>query len=346
MRRLSARTLRRFKLIALAGIILMMMVQSGWWYVTATATDYGGSTFNQGKNAIWLAHTWVGDPHSLTEYQTLFDRLHRHEIHYVFVHSGPLNGDGTVRTDRYNYAADFLRAAHQDAPDIVVLAWLGQVYHIGANEDADTLDLTNPATRQHIADAAGIFANRLGFAGVHLDIEPVPNNDNHFLDMLDAVRSVIGRTHLISIATPNWIPLARTADAIEWFTGRENVWWTTYYYQVVSKHADQIVVMLYNTGMPVAPLYTALVQQETARITRSVQRSNDTASVLIGIPTYKGSSRAFHDSAENMRSGLSGVIAGLNYGDYHPAFIGVAIYPEWLTTEDDWQVYDRLWLGE
>src|SRR6185437_9101726 len=144
----------------------------------------------------------------------------------------------------------------------------------------------------------------------------------------------------------NWVPVARVTNVLQSLRDQPNVWWTTYYYQAVSRHVDQIVAMMYNTGMPTPPLYETIVQQETAHILHAVADAAPNTQVVIGIPTYtQPPSRAFHASAENMRTGLHGVISGLNENDGLSAFAGLAIYPEWLTTDADWALYDHEWLG-
>src|SRR5215468_5033621 len=47
----------------------------GWWDLTATTTDYSGAHFNQGHNATWIEHTWVGDYHSEADYASLAKHL-------------------------------------------------------------------------------------------------------------------------------------------------------------------------------------------------------------------------------------------------------------------------------
>jgi hypothetical protein len=332
--------LRRTRLLFVAivtlAVIVCTIVELAWWQASATTTSYPGSHFNQGNNAIWISHTWVGDNHSPVEYQALAKVFTREQIRSIYVHVGPLDADGTIPANRFQYALQFTSALHEDAPHLRLFAWIGQIYGIGAGD----VDISHSGIRAHIVTTAAYFRRSLGFDGIHYDIEPVPNNDNHFLDLLDETRAAMDPLAKISIATPNWIPLARAANGIQWVTGRQNDWWTTYYYLAVSQHVDQIVVMLYNTGMPTAPLYQLLVEQETAHVLRAVARGSTRAEVVIGIPTYSGQSRAFHSSAENIRTGLNGIISGLNY-----AFAGVAIYPEWLTTADDWKIYNHLWLG-
>ncbi len=339
---------RRLWQVALGGVLLLaLLAELAWWGLSATATNYPGWHFNQGQNATWLAHTWAGDAHTSSDYDALAALLAREQITYVYAHVGPLNGDGTIPPARYPYAGTFAQALHARLPGLRILAWIGQIYAPGAPPGSDAIDLARSQTRANIAATAAIFTGKLGFDGVHYDIEPIPNNDAHFLDLLDATRTSIGPGKILSLSTPNWVPVARVTDVLQSLRDQPNVWWTTYYYQAVSRHVDQIVAMMYNTGMPTPPLYETIVQQETAHILRSVALAAPHTQVIIGIPTYTDApSRAFHATAENMRTGLHGVIAGLNEDDGLSAFAGLAIYPEWLTTNDDWALYRREWLGQ
>src|SRR5262249_48775612 len=156
------------------------------------------------------------------------------------------------------------------------------------------IDLQLSDTRAHIVDTTNIFAQKLGFDGIHYDIEPVINNDNHFLDLLSETRGAIGTEKLLSVATPNWVPIARVTDLLGAISDRPNVWWTTYYYQKISQYVDQIVAMMYNTGMPTAPMYEAAVQQETAHILRAVQRGSSKTQLIVGVASFdEAPSRAF-----------------------------------------------------
>lgn len=332
----------------LLGVVLAFatLAELGWWGLSATATNLAGAHFNQSQNATWVAHTWVGDAHPDADYDDLADLLQREQIAYIYAHVGPLDGNGTIPADRFPHADAFTTAMHLRLPQLRILAWIGQIYRPGAQPGDPEIDLACSQTRDNIALTAANFTAKLGFDGVHYDIEPIPNNDNHFLDLLDATRAQIGPQKILSLSTPNWVPVARVTDVLQNLRNQPNVWWTTYYYQAVSRHVDQIVAMMYNTGMPTAPLYEMIVQQETAHILRSVQLAAPRTRVIIGIPTYTDpSSRAFHASAENMRTGLRGVISGLNEDTGLSAFAGLAIYPEWLTTPADWALYEHEWLG-
>ena len=47
-----------------------------------------------------------------------------------------------------------------------------------------------------------------------------------------------------------------------------------------------------------------------------------------------------------MASGLAGIAAGLNSDTESSPFAGVAIYRFALTSDDSWNTYDKVWLGE
>ncbi|MBA3823127.1 MAG: hypothetical protein H0X24_04365 [Ktedonobacterales bacterium] len=342
------RARRRALWQVLGGFVLLgaMLAQCGWWGLSARATNDEGARFNHGQNATWVAHAWVGETHSDAEYDTLAERLKHEQITYIYAHVGPLTGSGTIPVDRFSNAFTFAAALHSRLPELRILAWIGQIYRVGADPSEDIIDLARSQTRDNITETAELFTSKLGFDGIHYDIEPVPNNDNHFLDLLDATRQRIGAGKVLSLSTPNWIPVARVTDVLQTLRNQQNVWWTTYYYGTVSKHVDQIVAMMYNTGMPTAPLYELVVQQETAHILRTTATASPTTHVIIAIPTYTApASRAFHASAENMRTGLRAVIGGLNEDEGLSAFMGVAVYPEWLTSDADWAIYDHQWLG-
>jgi hypothetical protein len=334
-----------WRLLRTAGIVLALLallVGAFWWQLNATVTNFSGAHFNQHQNAVWAEHAWVGESHTPQEYDTLAALLKREQIGYIFPHVGPLNGDGTIPVDLYPNAASFVREMKSRLPDLKILAWMGQVEKDGGGP----LDMSNSQTRDNIVDEAQHFTQDLGFDGIHYDIEPVHNLNPHFIDLLDETRAAIGPGKILSISAPKWAPAARVIPFVQAISGRGTAWWTTYYFLIVSSHVDQLVIMMYNTALPTASLYETLVKQETEHILDANNHARHPAQVLIGIPTYHDNGPGFHDTAENMLSGLRGVTAGLNSGEDTSHFGGVAIYPLWLTSQSDWQTYNHLWLGE
>ena len=332
--------------VALVAIVLIVVASSTvLWRLGATVTDFSGAHFNLGQNAVWLEHTWAGDDHSDADYDALADRLEAEQIRYVYAHVGPLESDGTIPPDRAPFAQQLATALHTRLPGIEVLAWIGQVEIAGGYPADESIDLSYSSVREQIAETAGHFARDLGFDGVHYDIEPITNNNAHFLDLLDVTRSLLPAGSILSISAQKWAPNAHVADWLR-SEGKADAWWTTYYYTQVASHCDQIVSILYNTAMPTAGLYQLYVKQATQHILDAARAAPNKPQVLIGVPTYSGNSFWFHDTSENMKTGLEGVREGLNSDRNTSLFTGVAIYRLGTTTDASWQTYDSAWLGK
>lgn len=326
-----------FLLAAAAGIAL--------WRLSATVTAYSGAHFNAGQNAVWLEHEWAGQPHSAGDYDFLAQRLGDEQISYVFAHVGPLDSDGTIPSGRAPNAAALVSALHTRLPHVKVLAWIGQVELAGGYPANQSVDLNDSAVRLHIAQTAARFVTDLGFDGVHYDIEPIVNNSPRFLDLLTTTRALLPPGAILSTVGQKWAPNAHIADWLR-SHGKGDAWWTSYYYAAVASHVDQLVAMVYNTGMPTGQLYQLTVQQETEHILDAARSASHPPRVLIGLPTYSGDSFWFHASAENIQTGLDGVIAGLNSDHETQPFAGVAIYRYAVTSSADWDDYNTLWLGK
>ncbi len=330
---------------ALVAVVLLVAVLGlGFWRLSATVTNYAGAHFNRGQNAVWLEHSWSGEAHKAVDYDELAARLRREQIAYVFAHVGPLSSDGTIPATRAPEAAALAQALHSRLPGVRVLAWIGQVEAAGGYPASESVDLSQSAVRARISQTAAHFVAGLGFDGVHFDIEPIVNNNPHFLDLLTETRAALPPGAILSVVGQKWAPNAHAAEFLR-NAGRGSAWWTSYYYAAVAAQVDQVVAMIYDTGMPLPQLYQLTVQQETAHILDAVRSARHPPQVLIGLPTYAGNSLWFHASAENMETGLTGVVSGLNSNTDTSAFGGVAIYRYGVTSAADWATYERLWLG-
>jgi hypothetical protein len=337
---------RGIRLALALGVITLALSIAGWLWLSRTVTSYPGAHFDQGRNAVWLEHTWAGDQHTAAELDQLAQRLTRERIGYVFAHVGPLDSAGTVPADRAPYAASLVRALKARAPGVIVLAWIGQVEKASGLPDDVTVDLSNPDVRQAIATTSARFAGPLGFDGVHYDIEPMLNNSPHFLDLLDATRAAMPLGKVLSTSTPMWAPNAHLAEWLRSTVGRGAGLWTSYYYAAVATHVDQLVVMDYNTAIPNGAVYRVFVKEQTQHILEAVRSARHPPQVLIGLPSYHDNGFWFHDAAENLSNGLPGVVAGLNATTETPPFVGVAIYRFATTDAVAWDAYERIWLGQ
>lgn len=300
-----------------------------------TETSFDGPYFNRNSNAVWVGHRWVGEEVGDGETADLVRLLAEHGIKYLYVHVGPLEADGTIPQTRYRNARRFTRVVKEVEPEMVLLAWIGQVEKAGGG----ALDLSDANVRDNIAQDATIFAGRMGFDGIHYDIEPILDGNRDYLELLDSTKRATGNS-FVSVAAHKWVPDAFLPPLIR-LVYKPGAMWTDAYFKEIDKHVDQIAVMSYDTATPWASAYTLFVKFQTSSILDAVSSSE----VLIGVPTYHQPTWGHSPEAENMETGLKGVIAGLNSGGRIDNFAGVAIYPLWETSDEDWQVYRRLWLG-
>jgi hypothetical protein len=107
---------------------------------------------------------------------------------------------------------------------------------------------------------------------------------------------------------------------------------------------DEIAAMTYDSTLRSPWLYEQWMHFQVIGITRAVQETR--ARLLIGVPTFEEATWSHVPLAENMRTGLRGLVAGLNDAGAAPSVVnGVAIYPHWETDISEWAEYDKLWLG-
>jgi len=86
---------------------------------------------------------------------------------------------GTIPSQRYRCAEGFAAARRPD-PALLALAWAVQIIEL-----ARPLGLDSAAVRSRIV-ATDHPLLRLGFAGIHFDLGPVPSGDQVYLDLLSA----------------------------------------------------------------------------------------------------------------------------------------------------------------
>jgi hypothetical protein len=313
------------------GLVLIAVAVASRACVFRPATHYAGSHFNRGTNAAWLGVEWVNEPHSAQEIAALADDLDRRQIRYVFVYTSYLKSDGQFNPT-YGYMTDFVSQLKAKNPALHIQAWIGL--------PLGYVDLKDAIVRKKIVQFCAHLVRTTGVDGIHLDPEPIPADEVNVLALLDELRDALGSESTLSIAARRIWPIF---PDVRWpLVGQ--VAWRASYYREVSQRVDQIAVMTYDTMIPVAPLYRYWMRFQVIEISRAVDGTG--VQLFFGIPTSEETTWTHWPWAENMRSGLEGVIDGLNDAGSRPtAVTGVAIYPYWETDEAEWRIYEELWLG-
>jgi hypothetical protein len=326
---------RRQQIVAIIlSLLLLPVLLAGTGFAVLLGEDSGVLSATvpvAGHDGLWLGHAWVGGQHSTADLDALASRIRSTGIRDLFVHVGPLSGNGSLNPALRPHAHWLLTGLHRRLPGVRVQAWLGDLVGPGH------LDLADPATRARIlAAAAQVLAQ--GFDGVHYDLEPVPSGNSGYLQLLAATHSVTRARHaMLSVACDQIEPLPRLHTLQQWFTGTPH-WWSAGYLAAVASRTDEIALMTYNTGIPSGSAYSGYVRLETQFALAAVPRR---VTLLIGLPAYH-TSEPGHTSAETVAAAIRGIRLALGASPSARP-VGAALYADFTATPADWAAYLTGW---
>ncbi|MEU2875164.1 hypothetical protein [Streptomyces sp. NPDC007070] len=324
---------------AVALVLLLLVPLLG--AEAALRVNYSGDpadgTYTRGQDAIWLGHAWVDGRKTDADVTALAERLRGTGIRDLYVHTGPLEHDGTLPKSVYPKAGWFIAAVHRALPGVRVHAWLGDVL---ASESPDGLRLERARTRAAVvASAREVLA--AGYEGAHFDLEPLHSGDRNYLGLLDDLRAVT-RAHgaLLSVASHQIDPLPAFHSVWGTLTNHPK-WWSQAYFGEVARRVDQIAVMSYDTMQPLQSLYGGYVAQQTSL---ALEVTPPGTRLLMGLPFYHENKFGHQAHAETVPAAVRGVRLGLSRTDADRARFGVALYVDFAATEADWTAYREDWV--
>ncbi|UFS94742.1 glycosyl hydrolase family 18 protein [Nocardia huaxiensis] len=290
----------------------------------------------RGRDAIWLGHAWVDGRKSDADIAQLGVLLSGTGIKDLYVHTGPLEFDGSLRESLYPNARWFVEAVHRTLPGIRVQSWLGQVL---APEFDPGLDVEDAATRDRVvASAAKVL--ELGFDGIHFDVEPVRSDPAGFLTLLERTRELTrSQGRLLSVSAPVIDPLPGL-HSVGLALVDHGKWWSQSYFAEVARRSDQVAVMSYDTAMPTKALYGGYVAQQTRL---ALEVTPDSVDLLMGAPAFWADDAGHHGAAETVSAALRGIRLGLGRTDPQRQTFGVALYVDFAATPQDWADFRRDW---
>ncbi|WP_407078098.1 hypothetical protein [Streptomyces sp. NPDC001642] len=331
-----ARWIRRSLVALVVALVVPILGAEGALRLNYTG-DLADGTYTRSKDAIWLGHAWVDGRKTDADLTALAGRLKGTGIRDLYVHSGPLEHDGTLPESDYPKAAWLIESVHRELPGVRVQAWLGDKL---ATESPDGLRLQNNGTRTAIVTSTRqILA--AGFEGAHFDLEPLHSGDADYLDLLDRLHAVT-RAHdaQLSVAAHQIDPLP--AFHSFWGTVTDHPkWWSQAYFGQVARRVDQIAVMSYDTMQPLQSLYGGYVAQQTSL---ALEVTPDSTDLLMGLPFFHENRFGHHASAETVPAAVRGVRLGLSRTDADRTNFGVALYVDFAATEADWTAYREDWV--
>ncbi len=322
----------RRRLMIYAGIFLLA---AGFYYAWSPGTIITDGRHDLHHNAIWMAHGYLGDDAWFTRnnksdllpacrdsirLKQTAELFRRHHITDLFVHLCPANIDGSLPALDHDQAERLLDVFPES--EFRILPWVGGV-------STDTAHIDDVAWRKQFAGSCrGLLSRHPRFAGIHVNIEPCASGNSNFLALLDELHGVLPAGKLLSIAAyPPPTILHHFPD----------LHWEESYFRQVAGRCNQMVVMLYDTGLHNRRLYQNLLCEWT----REVIRWSAPTPILLGVPAYDDSGVGYHDPAiENIAISLPGLHSGLLSFSALPAnYQGVALYSQWTMTDEKWSSF-------
>lgn len=295
-------------------------------------------------NAIWIGTEWTYETPSDEQVRALTERLKQNQIGTVYAWVSWLQADQTWRgTTNFPNVEAFVEQFNRFYPEANLYGWVSLPIEDARTNIAYRLDDVN--VQQSVADFSGRVVNEFGFDGVHLNAEPVWDDDQNFLDLLRKVRAAIGNgTPLSASIPPDWSPLGVDIPVPALMV--PGTVWNTEYKQSVAILLDEMAIMVYNSSLTSPNEYAQWAAYQVSVYADAIDALDGGTELVIGIPTY-GEELPGHDPAvENPASAAAGVRAGvLAAGDAGELVRGVAIYAEWETDDAEWDEYRQSWLA-
>ncbi len=319
------------------GVVLAILILSSthWLWVNPHVRIKQASSFH---NAAWAGVEWTSLPLNEYKISALGERACAYQIDYLYVFTTYIKPNGEF-SPSYQYARDFVHAFREINSSTKLLAWVGvPVLSMRPFSPPGWVDLTKDEERQKIVSFVANLIEESGFDGVHLDVEHVDDGDQAYLALLREMRSAIGPGKILSVAGNDWVP-----DLINKMPVVGGYKWGSRYYRQVSQEVDQIATMTYDSFSPWAWVYRWWMREQVIGISCSVR---EPGKLLIGISISRERTATHDPNAENMDSGLSGVIAALDSSrSCSEPISGVAIYAWWEARQEDWQAWKARWLS-
>ncbi|MEV6974889.1 hypothetical protein [Kitasatospora sp. NPDC093806] len=290
----------------------------------------------RGRDAVWLGHAWVDGRKGDADLAALAQRLAGTGVRDLYVHTGPLEHDGSLPPAVHPRARWFTEAAHRALPGIRVQSWLGDE----VKPEKDALDLEDAATRDRVTASARQVLD-LGFDGVHFDMEPIRPGSAGWLALLDQVRPVTaGRGTTLSVAAPQIDPLPYQHNLGIALTDHGK-WWDQAYFAETARRVDQIAMMVYDSSMPTEAFYGGYNAYQTEL---ALEATPEDVDLLMGLPFYWEDKWGHWGDAETVTAGIRGIRLGLGRYDLQRRNFGVGLYVDFAATEQNWADYRRDWV--
>lgn len=245
--------------------------------------------------ALWLEHAWSSQEVSPAR----LGEIVRLRPSVVYVHVGPLNPDGSTRNPIQIVNIQRLKRAATTR----VMLWTGGVTGRSALPGDPSWE------ERFFASAKGLCAAQ-EIDGIHVNIEPLSPGDAEFVRFMRRLRANLGPDCALSLAVPH----------PKLFSGLASQHYNPEDYRALLPLVDELVVMGYNTVLPLRSLFALQIMAWQPKIPCDPK-------VRVGIPAYPNEGLYHFAWAENVNTSLN---AWTRAGDCARP---LAVYGHWVMPE-------------
>ncbi len=334
---------RQVGLISLAGVFMLALI--------LLVGLFKNDPVVAAPNAIWLGQEWSHADHTDADIDSLTRQLRDNEIGTIYAWVGTMTPDGRWSAgldseDTFNDIEAQVQAFTEQFsrlyPEARLFAWLN-IPVISTGENTSTI--SNEENVGSVSAFSLRMINNLAFDGILLDVEPIFNNDNNYLRLLQRVRGTIGQdVRMGASVPPDWTPIDAgipTPSVIA-----PGTIWDVEYKQRVALLVDDVVVQAYNSYLSQPSDYAQWVAYQVEAYALAIDELQTTTNVVIGLPAFTTELPAHDASVENLTLAISGVQQGLSQsGDASQVIGGVALFQSLGMDAENWERYRSLWLN-
>lgn len=304
--------------IVLLILITIILAASSVWFLVGV---YSNSRNLDPQVAFWMEHSWVNGTQN--DFSVLAECVKNYGITDLYFHVGPIQEGGELADDLNFFKAGF------ETLGTTNYAWIGQV--------RSKIDIDNEGVRTGIVNSSRWLIDQ-GFDGIHLDIEPVREDDTAFILLVAQMRQALPNAK-ISVAMDEWQPHIFSQLIAKFLDMPIESYWSTSQIKQVAELVDQIVVMTYDSNLKNSKDYIWWVEQQTIALSDRVPKDTE---LFIGIPSYE-EGESIDPTVENIQTGLAGFERGYkNLRSDYGKITGIAIYSYWEMSDDEWAALKNL----
>ncbi len=275
------------------------------------------------------------EPHSDVEMAALAEDLLAHGVSDAYVYVSYLRADDSFNQS-YDEAQTFTARMRALAPEITLWGWLGVPMQVSpAGSVANRLE--NADARASIAEFAAQIVGVMEFDGIHLNAEMIPNDDMAYLETLRQIRAALPPDTPLSVA-PHALRMIENVVSIPYPVQAHH--WSASYLRAVAAEVDQVAVMVYDSGLFLPADYRAWAAYQVRSVADAL--ANSETEVFIGLPVSEEQTPSHHVAAENLAQALHGLAVGLSQSASPQTITGIALYPYWEMSADEWQQLDAI----